>query len=156
MDAMDAMEETAMTQSGATRPHIEGVHHFSPTVTDLDRSIDWYQQVFGLERVPGIFPHYGREQTGYAVLLTDPHSGLAFGLHHHEANRGEPFDESRTGLDHISFPVSSRADLDAWSAWLGSLGVRHDVNHVDEPFSHTTLVFRDPDNIQLELFIMGG
>jgi hypothetical protein len=28
---------------------------------------------------------------------------------HHQANPGQPFDESRTGLDHISFGVASRA-----------------------------------------------
>jgi glyoxylase I family protein len=52
----------------------------------------------------------------YAVLLIEPRSGIAIGLHHHEANSGQPFDGSRTGLDHIAFKVADRADLDGWAA----------------------------------------
>ena len=40
------------------------------------------------------------------------------GLHHHEANPGQPFRESRTGPDHISFGVGSRTALDARASWL--------------------------------------
>ncbi len=142
-----------MTESKTPRPTIGGVHHFSPTVTDIEASAAWYQRVFGLERVPVPFPHYGSEDSGYAILLTDPHSGLAIGLHHHDANKGEPFDETRTGLDHIGLSVSSRAELEAWAAWLDRLGVPHSgITDMDEPIKYSVLVFRDPDNIQLELF----
>ncbi|MDX5962515.1 hypothetical protein SIM91_04065 [Rhodococcus opacus] len=61
----------------------------------------WYQRLFGMDRVPVTFPHLDRENTGYAVLLVDPRSGAAIGLHTNEANQGEPFDEARTGLDHV-------------------------------------------------------
>jgi hypothetical protein len=50
-------------------------------------------------------------------------SGVAVGLHHHDGNPGQPFDESCTGLDHMSFGVAGRADLDAWARWLDSIGV---------------------------------
>jgi hypothetical protein len=33
----------------------------------------------------------------------DPRSGIAIGLHHYDANPGQLFHESQTGLDHISF-----------------------------------------------------
>jgi hypothetical protein len=37
--------------------------------------------------------------------------------------------------------------------WLDELGVEHSgIRTGDEPFPFATLVFRDPDNIQLELF----
>lgn len=136
-------------------PKIEGVHHFSPTVTDIDRSIEWYQRVFGLERVPVKFPHCEDEDAGYAVLLTDPHSTISFGLHHHDANRGESFDERRTGLDHIAFLVADREELTSWANWLDELGVdRSPITEMNEPFRYHVLVFRDPDNIQLELFTL--
>jgi len=141
--------------SSDNAPKIEGVHHFSPTVTDIDRSIEWYQRVFGLERVPAKFPHYGDEDAGYAVLLTDPHSTVAIGLHHHDRNDGERFDERRTGLDHIAFAVASRDDLVTWASWLDKLGVEHaSITDMAEPFSYSVLVFRDPDGIQLELFAL--
>jgi catechol 2,3-dioxygenase-like lactoylglutathione lyase family enzyme len=134
-------------------PSITGIHHFSVTVRDIDTSAAWYQRVFRAERVPMKFPHYEREDTGYGVLLVEPRSGLVIGLHTNTGNDGDEFDEARTGLDHVGFNVASREELDAWTAWLDELGVEHSSVRVgDEPFSFATLVFRDPDNIQLELF----
>jgi glyoxylase I family protein len=147
---------TALTEIG-TAPAVTGFHHFSPTVSDVESSARWYERVFGMSRVPLSFPHYGAEADGYAVLLMDPRSGIAIGLHHHEANPGEPFHESRTGLDHISFGVAERADLDAWATWLNELGIENSgVIDTDNPLPYSVVVFRDPDNIQLELFHMAS
>jgi catechol 2,3-dioxygenase-like lactoylglutathione lyase family enzyme len=65
-----------------------------------------------------------------------------------------------TGLDHAGFMVPVRNDLEAWQAHLESKGVTTaDVADkpltqspiADEPYA-SVLVYRDPDNIQLELF----
>jgi glyoxylase I family protein len=57
-----------------------------------------------------------------------------------------------TGLDHVSFGVASRAGLAAWLTRLDELGVEHTgIRDEKEPFPYATVVFRDPDNIQLEL-----
>ena len=145
-----------MAESGVA-PAIAGYHHFSPTVSDVEASAQWYERVFGMTRVPVAFPHHGAEQGGYAVVLTEPRSGIALGLHHHEANPGQSFDERRTGLDHISFAVAGRADLDAWARWLDSLGVENSgVVDTDNPVPYSVVVFRDPDNIQLELIYLPG
>lgn len=134
-------------------PCITGVHHFSVTVCDIEASVAWYQRVFRADRVPMEFPHYEREHTGYGVLLVDTRSGLLIGLHTNTGNGGEQFDEARTGLDHVGFNVASREELEAWTAWLDELGVEHSGIRIgDQPFPFATLVFRDPDNIQLELF----
>lgn len=133
-------------------PRFIGVDHLSLTVTDLDASIAWYQRVFRAEPLGLTIPHYGCEETGYSVLLREPRSGLILGLHHNTGNHGESFDEARTGLDHVAFTVAARADLVVWTAWLDSLGIDH-TGVVDEwePVVYSTVVFRDPDNIQLEL-----
>jgi glyoxylase I family protein len=142
-----------MTQTADVRPPMAGIHHFSATVTDVEASAAWYQHVLGLQRIPPRFPHYGNEETGYAVVLAEPTSGVMIGLHHHAANGGEPCDERRTGLDHIAIAVPARSDLDAWATWLDHLGVPHGgVNETADPVKYSVLVFRDPDNIQLELF----
>ncbi|HVA73189.1 MAG TPA: VOC family protein [Acidimicrobiales bacterium] len=139
-----------------SRRAITGIHHFASTVRDVEASAQWYQEVFGLERVPVTFPHHEREETGYAVLLIDPKSGLAFGLHQNTGNQGEKFDECRTGLDHIGFNVADRAEMDRWAEHLTSLGVEHTgIRDITGPITFSTLVFRDPDNIQLEFFTMG-
>ena len=123
------------------------------TVRDIELSVSWYQRVFRAQRVPMTFPHYEREDTGYGVLLLEPRSGLAIGLHTNTGNDGSQFDEAKTGLDHVGFNVAGRAELDAWTAWLDELGIEHSgIRTGDEPTPYATLVFRDPDNIQLELF----
>jgi glyoxylase I family protein len=143
-----------MTQG--TGPGITGINHFSATVTDLEASAAWYQRLFGLDRLPSTFPHYEREETGYAVVLMEPRSGAIIGLHTNTANRGEAFDECRTGLDHIAFGVANRDELAAWVAKLDELGIEHTgIRDVKEPLPFSTVVCRDPDNIQLEFIAFG-
>ena len=143
-----------MTEIG-TAPAIAGFHHFSPTVRDVEASAQWYEQVFGMGRLSMKFPHHKAEEEGYAVLLIDPRSGVVIGLHHHEGNSGEPCEESRTGLDHMAFAVASHDDLSTWASWLETLGIENSgVIDVTTPIPYSVVVFRDPDNIQLELFYM--
>jgi hypothetical protein len=83
-----------------------------------------------------------------------------FALHRHDANDGRLFTETTTGLDHGGLAVPSRRDLELWQEHLEANGVvRADTADkpltqspiADEPYA-SVLVFRDPDNIQLELF----
>ena len=135
-----------------TAPPISGLHHFAFTVRDIEASIAWYQKVFQASLVDGMLVHYGREWTGYANLVIEPHTGLAIGLHHNESNQGEEFDEVRTGLDHISLKVDGREGLQTWADWLDSLEIAHSgIQSKKEPFVYSTIVFRDIDNIQLEV-----
>ncbi len=137
-------------QSDAT---ITGVHHVSVTVRDVEASAGWYERVFGMTRLPITFPHHDAEDTGYAVLLIDPASGLVLGLHHNAHNDGDAFDERRTGLDHFGFSVADHAALERWVAKLDAMGIEHSgIRDLSEPIPFSTLVFRDPDNIQLELY----
>jgi glyoxylase I family protein len=130
------------------------LHHIAITVTDLDSSVRWYEEVFGV-RFRMDIPHDG----GVGKLLTDEARELIMVLHRHDANGGGRFTEAATGLDHIGLRVASRADLEAWQAHLETKGVeRHAVAGTpctqspiaDEVYA-SVLVFRDPDNIQLEL-----
>jgi catechol 2,3-dioxygenase-like lactoylglutathione lyase family enzyme len=138
-------------------PPSTGFHHFSPTVRDVEASAAWYERVLGLQRIPAPFPHWGDEDSGHAIVLMHPDNGMIIGLHHHVANDGESAHESRTGLDHLAIGVARHEDLDAWTAWLDELGVEHSgVIDATEPMPYSVVVFRDPDNIQLELAYMAG
>jgi glyoxylase I family protein len=138
-------------------PATTGIHHFSPTVSDVEASAAWYEKVFGLDRIPTVAPHHDDEDGGYAILLIDPRSGLLIGLHHHVAAIDGAFDERRVGLDHIAWGVPEHADLHAWTAWLDELGITHS-GVIDKASArpYSVVVFRDPDNIQLELFHRAG
>ena len=88
--------------------------------------------------------------TGRKVVLVSPDSALRLTLTHHQANKGERFSEFRTGLDHVALTVSSRADLLAWVNRLDELNVSH--SEITEGAAGWLVAFRDPDNIQLELY----
>lgn len=138
-----------------TAPSFSGVHHVAFTVRDLEASVAWYQRVFSAKVAEARLPHYGREWTGYAELVVELPGGLSIGLHHNEGNQCEEFNEARTGLDHFSLNVETRAGLEAWSEWLDSLGVAHSgIQTAHDPL-YSTVVFRDIDNIQLEVVAFG-
>jgi catechol-2,3-dioxygenase len=106
-------------------------------------------KVFGFQRA-FVEPH--NEGTGYAVVMNIPGTAIFMGLDKHDGHQGERFAEHRTGLDHLSFGVGRREDLDTWVEHLDGVGVDHStINDVAQPFPAATLIFRDPDNIQLEL-----
>lgn len=139
-------------QDLSSPPPTTGIHHFSPTVSDIERSAEWYCRVFGLQRLERQPAHHKDENGGYAVLLVDPNTGLLIGLHHHAGFHGGEFDERRAGLDHIAWGVSTRADLEQWADWLTTLEVKHSGIIEMPAANYACIVLRDPDNIQLEIF----
>jgi glyoxylase I family protein len=131
------------------------LHHLALTVTDLDASVRWYGAVFDVHPILDV-PHPG----GVGRILADADRRLMIALHRHDTNDERVFAEATTGLDHAGFVVPSREDLEAWQRHLEANGVvRSDTADkpltqspiADEPYA-SVLVFRDPDNIQLELF----
>jgi glyoxylase I family protein len=129
---------------------IASIHHVSLTVTDLDRSVAWYKKVLGLAE---LMREEHPDGNGFAIVLGKPDFSLCVGLHAHSANASEPCNETRTGLDHVSFAVAQRADLDVWAEHLKVLDVLQ--SPINDQEGYAVLVFRDPDNIQLELISMG-
>jgi glyoxylase I family protein len=131
-------------------PTITAIHHVSVTVTDLERSVPWYSEVLGLTK---LMEEQHPNDDGYAVVLGTPDWALCVGLHVHPTNTAEQFSEIRTGLDHVAFLVSGHAELEAWESRLTDLQVEH--SPITDREAYSVLVFRDPDNIQLEFFTLG-
>jgi glyoxylase I family protein len=127
-------------------PDFLGVSHVDLTVRDVQASAEWYRTVFGLETL-----FETKEEVRSAVVMIHPDTHLAICVGSHVANDGQPFDEARTGLDHLSLRGADPAAREAWAAHLDDLGIEHSPI-ADEPYG-SVLVFRDPDNIQLELFV---
>jgi len=126
-------------------PDIAGINHVSVTVTDIERSVPWYIELFGLGK---LMDRTLADGSSY-VLIGKPDFSMSVSLHIHPTNQGEPFSETRTGLDHVSFLVPDRSDLGRWQERLSEFGVPH--SPISDQPSYSVLVFRDPDNIQLEL-----
>jgi hypothetical protein len=68
------------------------------------------------------------------------------------AGKGDRFSENRVSLDHASFSVGSREELEAAVRLFDEHGVSHgEIKDLGSGLGLYVLAFRDPDNIQLEL-----
>ncbi len=113
------------------------------TVSDLGRSVPWYERLFDAKPVLD-------EDTGPFRHVVWAVGSALVGLHHFPDGRPEEFDERRVGLDHLAFACGDRGELEQWEARLNELGVAHG-GIVDADYG-SGLSFRDPDDIALEFF----
>ena len=138
---------------------VGSIHHVRMAVTDVARSTAFYTDVLGFqvavaEPPPPDDEHYDAlvdSLQGGVILM---HQGMFFGLRPVDDERaaaGDRFDPFRVGLDHLSFSVPSRADLDAAVTLLDERGVEHGPIRELAPIGVCFLAFFDPDGIALEL-----
>jgi glyoxylase I family protein len=129
---------------------LTSVHHLALTVTDVDRSVPWYERVLELKEVArredaetGIRKvHMRARADSFSVVL----------VQHPDTERGD-FDERRTGLDHVAFKVDSYFELKEWEQRLADYGVTYSPAKASRTLpGSAVVVFRDPDGIQLEVW----
>ena len=125
-------------------PVMPSVTHIALTVSDLARSEEWYTSVLGAAPVrdedSGPFRHVVY-QLGPTMLALHAFRDLA---------TREPFNERRSGLDHVALGCRDRDGLATWVTRLDGLGINHG-GVVNAGFG-SGLVFRDPDSIAITLF----
>jgi catechol 2,3-dioxygenase-like lactoylglutathione lyase family enzyme len=124
-----------------------GFAHAAVTVSDLDRSTEWYTALLGSS------PVLDEDETtgGFHHTVFVIGGGQLLGLHTHPGHPPEnQFDEHQPGLDHLAFACADRAELVNWRERLDELGIRHG-GIVDASYG-SGLSFRDPDDIALEFF----
>lgn len=131
-----------------------GFAHVRLTVTDIARSKAFYDRVFGWpvavdasDRVdqPGVLD--SPEQYYGGTVYQTP-QGTLFGL---RPVGQESFDSTRTGLDHLSFGVATRSELDSAAAALTTAGIEHGEVYELTDSGIAILSFQDPDDINIEL-----
>ena len=131
-----------------------GYAHVRLTVTDIQRSKTFYDQVFGWPAAvdfsgsvgePGV--RESAEQFYGGTIYQTP-QGTLFGL---RPVGSDSFDPDRTGLDHVSFAVASRSDLEQAHRALTDAGVACGdiIDFTDAGMA--ILSFQDPDDINIEL-----
>lgn len=131
-----------------------GFAHVRLTVTDIARSKAFYDQVFGWPTAidasdsvdePGV---KDSPEKFYGGTVYQTPQGTLFGL---RPVGSTGFDPQRTGLDHVSFAVASRADLESAAAALAEVGIKHgEINDMTDA-GMAILSFQDPDDINVEL-----
>ena len=124
--------------------------HIGLNVTDLDKSREFYQRVFGFT-VAGESQEDGRR---YAFLAQD--GTLVLTLWQQSAGR---FAAALPGLHHLSFQVADLEAVRQAEAVIREIGapLHHDgvVPH-GEGASSGGVFFEDPDGIRLEIFAPDG
>ena len=126
------------------------IHHLRLTVRDVERSRAFYTEVLGFQHVVDL---------PSGVFLSNGAVGLGIGPSPDpsRAPSDDRFDEARVGLDHLSFGVASRGELERARRLLDERGVPHgEITDLGDAFGMYILAFRDPDNIQLELTALYG
>lgn len=126
-----------------TIPRLAGVHHVKIPVTDLVRSVAWYQRVFGLRVVMRFPDQHGVEQgvvgeidgLGPAVLALRQNPEVSAAVR---------------GFDPVAFAVTAQADMNAWAEHLDGLDVPH--SPVFEATDGWMMEFTDPDGLELQLY----
>jgi len=120
------------------------ISHFALTVVNKDKARDFYCDVLGFKFLTEFGPKYllSNGQTLLALASSpDPAKAIP----------GDAFDENRVGLDHISFNVGSRDEMEQAMRKFDELGVSHGEIKDLGGLEFYVMAFRDPDNIQLEL-----
>lgn len=119
---------------------IKSIHHIKLTVSDLKISREFYENLPGFKVVAN-YPGFIMFYAGSFYLGITNHKGK---------QKKRVFDERDVGLDHVSFEVGSREDLDKAIEFFEKKNIKH--GKIDKLSNNLyVLTFRDPDNIQLEL-----
>lgn len=119
--------------------NVRGIHHVKLTVSDLGRSKDFYAALPGFKIVA--------EYQDFVMFgVGDANIGLT--THKGKRTTGG-FDETAVGLDHLAIGLAGEHDLDEVVTFLDKQNIAHsEVKRLSNGVK--IVVFRDPDNIQLE------
>lgn len=115
-------------------PPTLGLRHVALMVTDVDRSVDFYTRVFGMDVEWRPEPH--------AAYLTSGTDNLA--LH-----RGPV--EEKVSLDHIGIVVPTPEAVDQWERRLRSLGHPPEAPARTHRDGARSIYVRDPDGHRIQV-----
>ena len=121
-----------------------GVHHIRLIVTDPARSLAFYTSLLNFKLAAELPPGYVMSNGNILLGITPAWDAS-------QAPANDRFSPNRVGLDHLSFGVANRAELEKAAALFDQHGVEHGEIRDLPPFGITILSFSDPDGIQLEL-----
>jgi catechol 2,3-dioxygenase-like lactoylglutathione lyase family enzyme len=126
------------------RPKTDGILESSLYVSDLPRSVRFYEETFGF-RVISEFGERG------CAMHAGP--GQVLLLFKKGASRGIQSPHDGDGELHVAFAIPS-AELSNWEAWLQTRGITVEEKRKWE-LGGWSLYFRDPDRHLLELATPG-
>lgn len=130
-------------------PRIHGLDHVAITVSDLERSLDFYQGLLGFRVLGRLdFPH---DERGFTIAYLDTGRGMLELFSFTQAATeptGWKADDRQAGMRHFALRVT---DLDAIAGQLARAGVPFTVAPMDAAGGVRIALFTDPDGTPIEL-----
>ena len=126
------------------RPKIDGILESSLYVSDLPRSVRFYQETFGFSVISEFGERGCALQAGTRQVLL---------LFKKGASRNIPSPHDGDGELHLAFAIPS-AELANWESWLASKAIVAEEKKTWE-LGGQSLYFRDPDRHLIELATPG-
>jgi catechol 2,3-dioxygenase-like lactoylglutathione lyase family enzyme len=127
-----------------TRPPLMGIHHIKFAVTDLVRSLHFYEAFVGAKRIPEADHRRADDGSLYAYILEVPGLGcpLELQLDPEQARKHRRFDP-------LTIAVQDRQGLEAWDNLLTEKNIRH--SPIITAVQGWLIVIEDPDENRVGL-----
>jgi catechol 2,3-dioxygenase-like lactoylglutathione lyase family enzyme len=127
-----------------TTSPLMGIHHIKFAVTDLDRSLHFYEASLGAKRIPEADHRRTDDGSLYAYILEVPGLGcpLELQLHPGQAKKHRRFDP-------LTIAVKDRQGLEAWDNLLTGKNIRH--SPILTAVQGWLIVIEDPDQNRVGL-----
>ena len=133
--------------SDLSRPTIQGLHHVKLAVSDLGRSLAFYENFLGAQRIPEADHHKEGDGRlyGYIVKVPDLGTMLELRLNPEQAKKHRHFDQ-------FTLAVENRNELSKWASFLDQHGITH--SPVIPAIQAWLIVVEDPDGNRWRLYTL--
>lgn len=133
--------------TSVSRPSIQGIHHVKLAVSDLARSLEFYETLLGAERIPEADHHKEADGTLYGYILKVPDLGTMLELRLNPAQA-----QKHRHFDQFTLAVKDREALAGWSGYLEQHGIAH--SPVIPAIQAWLIVVEDPDGNRWRLYTL--
>lgn len=135
-----------------------GVDHLDLVVSDLERSLAFYQELLrplGYSRLSEI-----EGERGERVLYIGREGGMgSVSLRERQSHeRATPYERYDLGIHHIAFSAESRESVDERAEWLHAQGAEIESGPKEHTYTpgYYAVFFYDPDGLKLEILHRPG
>jgi catechol 2,3-dioxygenase-like lactoylglutathione lyase family enzyme len=131
---------------------VRGVDHLDLVVTDLERSLEFYNNLLeplGFTRNSEIVGERGER-----VVYIGGTGGASVSLRQAQSDaHATPYDRYAVGVHHVAFFAASRDLVDDRAAWLRERGAELESEPAEYDYTpgYYAVFFYDPDGIKLEI-----